>query len=284
MNKMITEDKSDMVFRKLQAKPFLKWVGGKRQLVEQYRPYLPSGFKRYIEPMVGGGAIYFLLKPKDAILMDSNEELINTYIMVRDNVGELIEALSYHRNENTMDYYYTIRKLDPTTLSPVERAARFIYLNRTCYNGLYRVNRKNEFNVPFGRYKNPNILNEDVLRNTSILLSGVQLYVADFGSVTEFAQIHDFIYLDPPYQPLNPTSNFTSYTSESFTLTDQKRLADTFKSLSLRGCKVLLSNSDTPKIREMYRDYRIETMYAKRAVNSKADKRGRISELIIMNY
>ncbi|WP_338835374.1 DNA adenine methylase [Neomoorella thermoacetica] len=264
------------------VRPFLKWAGGKGQLLEQLQPLLPQNYSRYLEPMVGGGALFFYLQPAYAILADLNDELINVYRVVRDNVEELIADLRRHRN--TREYYYAIRDTDPARLPPVARASRFIYLNRTCYNGLYRVNRLNKFNVPFGRYKNPDIVNAAGLRAASGALQAADLRAGDFSLVLEYARPGDFIYFDPPYQPLNRTSRFTSYTAGNFGEGEQKRLARVFRELTRRGCLVMLSNSDTPLIRELYRDFRIETVHARRAINSRPDRRGSITELVILNY
>ncbi|MDN5348529.1 MAG: adenine methylase [Clostridia bacterium] len=264
------------------ARPFLKWAGGKGQLLEQFKPLFPKQYERYIEPMVGGGAVFFFLQPEKAILMDLNAELMEVYRVVRDNVEELIADLEKHKNEK--DYYYAIRNLDPGKLTPVERASRLIYLNKTCYNGLYRVNRKNKFNVPFGRYKNPDIVNAQGLRAASRALKKAELLTGDFSLVLEFARPGDFIYFDPPYQPLSATSSFTGYTPGSFDEGEQKRLAGVFKELTRIGSKVMLSNSDTPFVREIYQGFRVQTVYAKRAINSRPDRRGSIKELVILNY
>lgn len=264
------------------ARPFLKWAGGKGQLLEQMQRLLPQNYNRYLEPMVGGGALFFHLRPACALLADLNDELINVYRVVRDNVEELIVDLRRHRN--TREYYYAIRDTDPARLPPVVRASRFIYLNKTCYNGLYRVNRLNRFNVPFGRYKNPDIVNAAGLRAASRALQAADLRTGDFSLVLEYARPGDFIYFDPPYQPLNSTSRFTSYTAGSFGEGEQKRLALVFWELTRRGCLAMLSNSDTPLIRELYRGLRIETVRARRAINSRPDRRGSITELVILNY
>lgn len=269
-------------YKQVKARPFLKWAGGKGQLLEQLKPFFPEKYYRYIEPMVGGGAVFFFLEPSEAILMDLNRELVNVYNVVKNFVEELINNLKKHKN--TKEYYYNIRALDPITLSPVEQASRFIYLNKTCYNGLFRVNSRNRFNVPYGRYKNPDIVNPAGLRAASAALQKAQIFTADFSSVIHYAQPGDFVYFDPPYHPLNSTSKFTAYTPENFNEMEQRRLAKIFVELSKIGCKVMLSNSDTPLIRELYHDFRIEKVYARRFINSKADRRGSISELLILNY
>ncbi len=273
--------------RKIQsAYPFLKWAGGKSQLLGQFETMFPKAFNGYLEPFIGGGAVLFHLLNKNpdraATLSDSNEDLINCYRCVRDEVEDVIDALKKHRND--IHHFYKIRAQDVKKLSNAERAARLIFLNKTCFNGLYRVNRKGQFNVPFGRYKNPKICDEQNLRTVSRALTYVQLYCKPFDSVLERAAKGDFVYFDPPYQPLTNTSNFTSYTSKAFAISDQQRLADVFKALSDRGCHVMLSNSDNEIIRDLYREFRIEEVMASRAINSNPQKRGKITELLILNY
>lgn len=264
-------------------KPPVKWAGGKGQLISQFEPLFPrQGFRLYIEPFVGGGAVFFHLTPPRAVLIDNNPELINFYRTVRDNLEPLITDLKKHKN--TADYYYHIRALDPEKMDEVSRASRFLYLNKTGYNGLWRVNKQGKYNVPFGRYKNPKIVDEDNLRKVSEVLKRAEIILGDFSKVLEFAGPGDFIYLDPPYHPLSETSSFTSYTADSFTREDQRRLAEVFRRLDARGCMVMLSNSDTPFIHELYSGYDIRTVYARRAINCRADRRGSISELVIRNY
>lgn len=265
-----------------EAQPFVKWVGGKRALLTQLEALFPRSFERYFEPFVGGGAVFFHLQPETATLADYNADLINAYRVVRDNVEELIAHLHAHRNDE--EYYYMMRGLDPETLGPVEQASRLIFLNRTCFNGLYRVNSKGIFNVPFGKHKNPNICNEEVLRGASFALRGTRLRHKPYMAVLEEARPGDFIYFDPPYHPVSETANFTSYTPGSFSAQDQKDLAETFMALANRGCKVMLSNSDTPLIRELYAAFHIETVMAPRMVNRDASKRGAVSEVVVRNY
>jgi DNA adenine methylase len=273
------------------AKPFMKWVGGKQQLLRQFEALLPPTFRRYCEPFVGGGAVFFHLwnsgrLPLRKFLFDNNAELVNTYLVIRDKIDDLIEALSIHKERHSKKYYYKIRQLDreARALSDIERAARTIYLNRTCYNGLYRVNSKGQFNVPMGSYINPQVLNEDVLRTASECLREVSVELRDFRSVLDFAEPKDFFYLDPPYDPLSKTASFTSYTADSFDEKDQRELARVVSELSDRGAFVMLSNSDTPLIRELYGNFRIETVRARRAVNSNANGRGSIQEVVVLNY
>lgn len=265
------------------AAPFLKWVGGKRQLLEQFAPFFPApgSYATYHEPFVGGGAVFFRLLPPRAILSDTNADLIEAYQVVREHVESVIRLLRKYPNESA--FFYEIRALDPASLSPAQRVARLIYLNRTCYNGLYRVNSRGRFNVPFGRYADPGICNASNLRAVSKVLSGVTLRVQPFEAVLDAAVPGDFVYFDPPYHPLSATAYFTSYTKDAFGAEHQRRLAQVFRELDARGCRVMLSNSDTPLIRELYRGCRIEQVLAARAINSRADRRGKISEVLVLN-
>lgn len=276
----ITEAK--MEIRESYPRPFVKWAGGKTQLLSRLITKVPSNFSCYYEPFLGGGALFFSILPERAVLADKNWELINAYIIIRDHVEELIESLKKHKNEK--EYFYYIRSLDPNNLSPVERASRFIYLNKTCYNGLWRVNSKGKFNVPFGRYKNPKICDEPNLRTISEVLKDKTILCADFEEAVAKAKRGDFIYFDPPYFPLNPTASFTKYTKEDFNIDDQKRLAAVFEELDKRGCFVLLSNSDTDTIRTLYKGYNIQRVEANRFINCKGSRRKGVYELIISNY
>jgi DNA adenine methylase len=279
-----------------EAKPFLKWAGGKQQLLAQFESLFPSAnsdraFGRYFEPFVGGGAVFFYLwsrnrLPRYVFLFDNNEELINTYLVIRENVEELVRLLATHQRRHSREYYYKIRKQDrqDVALSDIERAARTIYLNRTCYNGLYRVNRKGQFNVPIGSYENPKVLYEETLRSASLALQSVSIAATDFETVLDYAQAGDFFYFDPPYDPVSKTASFTGYTAGDFGDEDQRRLARVFRRLSERGCLCMLSNSYTPFILELYRDFRIETVQAIRAINSDANRRGNIKEVVVLNY
>ncbi|MHA1232725.1 MAG: DNA adenine methylase [Candidatus Helarchaeota archaeon] len=267
-------------------RPFLKWAGGKRQLIPQMSKYFPKKFKKYIEPFVGGGAIFFYLLPRDAILIDINSELINTYKVIKNNVQDLIISLKKHKNEKA--YFYKIRNLDRDlkifkNLSDVERASRTIYLNRCCYNGLYRVNSKGQFNVPFGKYKNPNFCDERNLLAVHKALKNAKIINDSFEKCLDFAERGDFIYLDPPYVPISNSANFTSYTKDNFGKKDQIKLYNVFKILDERGCKVMLSNSYNDFILELYKDYKINILQAKRVINSDATKRGEINEVLIIN-
>jgi len=272
----------------IQVPTFVKWAGGKNQLLEQFRNLYPKKIQGYFEPFLGGGAVFFYIKenhsPKSIHLSDTNSELINCYEVVKNNPDALIELLKSHKSKHSKEYYYTIRKQDPNQLSSIEAAARFIYLNKTCFNGLYRVNSEGKFNVPIGKYKNPGILNEKTIREASELLQGVKLNSEPFEKIVSKANKGDFIYLDPPYLPLSKTSSFTGYTKDSFLEKDQKRLAEVFKVLDKKGCLLMLSNSDHPLIRRFYSGYRIETVKAGRAICCDPAKRGKITELVVLNY
>jgi len=267
--------------------PFLKWAGGKRQLILQMKKYFPKNFNKYIEPFVGGGAVLFYLKPKFSVIIDINKELINCYKIIKNNVKELIELLKTHKNEK--NYYYKIRALDRdkekfNKLSNVEKASRLIYLNRCCYNGLYRVNSNGQFNVPFGKYKKPNFCNEENLLTVSKTLENVKIVNGSFEICLDYAEKGDFIYFDPPYHPISKTSSFTSYTKENFGKNSQQMLFNFFKKLDERGCKLMLSNSYNEYIQNLYKDYKIITLGARRAINCNAEKRGNINVLLILNY
>lgn len=277
----------------LRAQPFLKWAGGKSQLLEQYEPFFPAeGGGSYYEPFAGSGAVFFHLRSRQDFaryhLAEINAALITCYRVVRDAVDDLLARLREHQAQHAEAYYYHVRAWDRTPewaeASDVERAARLIYLNRTCYNGLWRVNSKGQFNVPIGRYKNPDIANEDRLRAASAALQGVTLAVEDFEGVLRRAERGDFVYLDPPYFPRSETANFTSYSAQDFGVYEHQKLALVYTELHRNGVRVMLSNSDTPFVRELYAGFRIETVQGRRAINSKADKRGPVSELVILNY
>lgn len=270
--------------RGVPARPFIKWAGGKRRLLEQYSPFLPNPteFNYYFEPFLGGGAVFFHLKPAKAFLADLNADLINCYRTVRDHPEELINALSKHKTSE--QYFYKVRELVPENLTPLERASRFIYLNKTCYNGLYRVNKQGQFNVPYGRYKKPLICDAEVIHIASESLKSVQLNVSSFEKTVEKAQKRDFIYLDPPYVPLSSTASFTSYTSSNFTEHDQMKLAQLVRVLDKRGCLVMISNSDTKLVRTLYQGFSIVTVHCPRSINSNPFARGTVTELLIKNY
>lgn len=268
------------------ARPFLKWAGGKGQLMPQLEPLLPSRpVRRYFEPFVGSAALFFALRPGRATLSDVNAELVECYRAVQTDVDGVIEALSAHRYEEKA--YYRVREQDPGGLAVPERAARTIYLNKTGYNGLYRVNRAGRFNVPFGRYTNPGFASResfDNLRACSRALAGVRLLVRDFGDVVRDAREGDLVYFDPPYVPVSETSDFTAYVPGGFGPREQERLVSVVNALSDRGVLVMLSNSDTPIVRDLYARYRIDVVSASRSINSRANRRGKIAEVVVRNY
>ena len=280
-------------------RPFLKWAGGKTRLIGQYQPYFPEKFTTYYEPFLGGGAVFFYLAQQhpslQAILTDINPELINAYCCVRDKVEELIELLFDHQSEHRKDnkeYYYWVRSR--SYKKDTEKAARLIYLNKTCYNGLYRENSKGEFNVPIGRYKNPNICQPELLRSVSSLLARAQIEVRKFDEVLDFATSReDFVYFDPPYYPISATSNFTAYNRNNFQESEQLKLRDIFAELPERGVKVMLSNSNCDFIHKIYSDShafpinslpQLIEISASRGINSNSGKRGKVKELLICSF
>ncbi len=275
-------------------RPFVKWAGGKAQLLAQFEPFWPATFRGFVEPFVGGGAVFFHLCRQERLggsvaLNDACAELMLCYRVVRDDLEGLLAALRRH-GPHRLDasYYYAVRAWDRdpdfARRPAVERAARTLFLNRTCYNGLYRVNRQGHFNVPFGRYKNPRIVDQENLRAVNGILREVELHCADFAQCLDWVHAGDLVYLDPPYDPLSVTSSFTHYTSASFGDGDQCRLAHLFRQLDAGGCHVMLSNSDTARVRELYANYRIEILQARRSINSKGEGRSSIPELLILNY
>lgn len=268
--------------------PVVKWVGGKRQLLAALLPYVEKQhITTYIEPFIGGGALLLALLPERAIINDYNAELINVYEVIRDDVESLIEKLKNHEANHSQDYFYTVRnqdrEVDFKNLSAVERAARFLYLNKTCYNGLFRVNAKGQFNVPFGKYKHPNIVNAKALRALAQYFqeNQVDIYNQDFATILTMAKPGDFVYLDPPYMPLSVSSSFTSYTDKGFSYEEQVRLRDECNKLRDKGISFIESNSDCEAIRELYKDYTIRTVQASRSINSQGSKRGKINEVLI---
>lgn len=267
------------------SRPFLKWAGGKSRLIQQYIPYFPKSYQTYYEPFLGGGAVFFYLQPTAAILTDINAELITTYRCVRDKVEELISILKEHKIRHNRDYYYNMRA--NFELSDLEQAARLIYLNKTCFNGLYRVNSQGKFNVPLGRYENPNICPEDLLRAASVALSTSEIKQADFADMLNYATSNnDFVFCDPPYHPISSTSYFTGYSQNSFDEKDQECLRDTCAELASRGVKVMVCNSDCEYIRTLYKqiNFNIYPIVAARSINSNTKKRGMIYELLITSY
>ncbi len=273
-------------FKEYETYPLVKWVGGKRQLMYELLNNMPKSYNRYYEPFVGGGALFFELQPDNGYISDMNEELINFYSVVRDNVDELIASLKKH--EITKEYFLKIRNMDRTEkynqVSNVEKASRFIYLNRTCFNGMYRVNSQGQFNVPFGHYKNPRILDEYNLLNCSRLLKRTQVKCGDFSHILSIVKKGDFVYLDPPYVPLSETSSFTSYTKDGFDIEMQFKLRNVCDELNSKGVMFMLSNSDTNVVKELYAEYEIKKVYAKRHINANGYGRGKISEILVRNY
>ena len=291
------------------ARPILKWAGGKGQLLDRLQPLLPQKFNRYIEPFAGGGALFFRLvnlgligrnprlRKAPALLNDFNAELMTVYQVVRDHPGELVDELERHQaHVADMDYYYFIRGLDREAdfaqqPAPV-RAARTIFLNKTGYNGLYRVNQSGYFNVPFGRHRNPTVLDRAALKAAHQALQCVELMSSDFAQPLRFARRGDFVYLDPPYQPLSHTANFTAYTTRGFAWEEQERLADWIGRLAARGCYVLINNADTPEIRQLYRSvfddrglpFQMQSFETARFINRQPDARGGGHELTVWNY
>jgi DNA adenine methylase len=263
--------------------PFIKWAGGKGQLLGPISASVPPAFARYVEPFLGGGAVFFHLRPEAALLSDLNSELIACYHAVQERVDELMAALDRH--VYSAAHYYEVRAARPEDLSPIDRAARFIFLNKTGYNGLYRVNREGAFNVPFGRYKKPpKLYDRENLQRASAALKRAVLRAQPYELSLAEAEAGDFVYLDPPYQPVSSTANFTSYTSLAFSEEDQRRLAEWFRRLDARGCPLMLSNSDTPLVRELYGAYRQVSLTANRAINSNPSRRRGATELLVMNY
>jgi DNA adenine methylase len=278
----------------VEPQPFLKWVGGKGQLLGQFDRFFPERIARYFEPFVGGGAVFFHLKHRfprmHARLRDINPELINTYRAVRDHAGELMRRLDTHAEEfkqRGSDYFYFVRSQHELTGNPrktVERAARMIFLNKTCFNGLWRVNARGEFNVPVGSYKNPNLYDQENILAASRALQGVDLEVQDFRRTFGETRRSDFIYVDPPYYPVSQTANFTSYSKEEFGEGEQRELHAVFADAARRGVRVMLSNSDTPFIRRLYSDFQIHTVQARRMVNCDGTKRGAVNEVVVTNH
>ena len=267
-------------------KPFVKWVGGKTQLLSELAQRVPNDFGRYYEPFVGGGALFFRLHPTRACLTDINPDLVNLYTVIRDQVEALIEDLGQHVYEE--DYFYQVRGADRTpgyaAWTDVQRASRFIYLNKTCYNGLYRVNSKGQFNAPFGSYTSPTILDAENLYACHKVLQKAVIEVADFHTVKRRIRANDFVYFDPPYAPLSATSKFTSYTKNGFDVEMQYALRDLCRALDKRSVRFMLSNSSAPLILDLYSEFNVEFVYATRSINSKAGKRGKIAEVVVTNY
>lgn len=271
----------------MKAKPFIKWVGGKRQLMDEIKANLPKKFGRYFEPFIGGGAVLFELGLENAVINDYNAELVNVYKTIKSNPLDLIDDLKKH--ENTEDYYYAIRGLDRddqafAKLTNAQRASRFIYLNKTGYNGLYRVNSKNQNNVPFGRYKTPNILDEANIMACSQALQSTTILQGDFENIKSLIQKGDFVYLDPPYAPLTKTSSFVSYTDQGFDDAMQIKVKNLCDYIDSIGAYFMLSNSSATMILDLYKDYNVKLVDANRALNCVGDKRGSVKEVLVTNY
>lgn len=269
--------------------PVLKWVGGKRQLIDAFSSLLPKRITTYCEPFAGGGALLFRLQPKKAVINDINNELINVYRVIKNDVDLLITDLKTHKNES--EYFYQLRdwdrdKLYFESLSDIQRASRMIFLNKTCYNGLFRVNNAGEFNTPFGSYVNPNIVNDTTLKAVSLYFNEneINFSCADYSQVLDDIKSNCFVYLDPPYDPVSITSNFTGYSKGGFDRNEQVRLRDCCNELDKKGIKFMLSNSATDFIKELYSQYNISTVHAKRHINSVAANRGKVEEVVVRNY
>lgn len=275
----------------VKPKPFVKWVGGKRQIIEKIKEHAPKEFNTYFEPFVGGGAVLFELVPEKAVINDYNSELINVYnLLASKKLNYLYKQLKIHENNNSEEYYYAIRGMDRDKeifdkLKDYERAARTIYLNKACFNGLYRVNSKNQFNVPFNKRKKVNTFEKDNLEaiHEYLTINNITILNGDFEDSVEKAEKGDFVYFDPPYDNLKDDS-FTSYTDKGFGKDEQVRLFNCYKRLDEKGVKVMLSNHNTPFINELYKDYTITVISAKRNINSVGSKRGAVEETIITNY
>ncbi len=275
------------------ARPIVKWAGGKTKLLPILQRHLPSEIGTYVEPFAGGAALFFALANeaatkhptrtfRRAVLADKNEDLVACYRAVRDSVEELIEALRKYRYDQ--DLFYEVRDRDSSKMSDVERGARLIFLNRTCFNGLWRVNASGKFNVPFGRYKNPRILDEDGLRIASQRLAKVDVRLADFDEATKGLRAGDFVYFDPPYVPVSKTADFTAYAEGGFGPKDQERLVATLRDLGKRGILAMLSNADTEETQTLYEGFAVHQVEAPRSINSDASKRGNTTELLVLNW
>lgn len=275
----------------IKGKPFVKWAGGKRQIIDMLIKYAPREFNTYYEPFVGGGALFFELSPKKGVINDSNEELINVYkcLCDEDKFKKMCSVLNHYEKEHNEEFYYEIRNKDRNKntynkLADYTKAARTIYLNKACFNGLYRVNSKNEFNVPFGKKNKVNTYDGSNLITVSnyLTLNNIKICNEDFEKSVKTAKKGDFVYFDPPYD--SDTSTFNSYTEEGFGKEEQKRLANVFKELDKKGVYVMLSNHNTVLVNELYKDYNIHVIEAKRNINSNGKKRGKVEEVIITNY
>ncbi len=275
----------------LKAKPFVKWAGGKRQVMKEIKKYIPDNYNTYFEPFVGGGAVFFELAPKKAVLNDYNKELMNVFECIKDEFKfeKMCNELNHHEANHSEEYYYDIRNVDRTkckfnTIVDYKRAARTIYLNKACFNGLYRVNAKNEFNVPYGKKIKVNTYEGQNLGIVHCILNfnDIQLLSTDFEEAVKSAKKGDFIYFDPPYD--SDTTTFNSYTEDGFGKEEQVRLFNLFEKLDKKGCYVMLSNHNTKLIRDLYKNFNIHVINAKRNINANGKKRGNVEEVLITNY
>lgn len=267
------------------VKPFVKWVGGKRQLISILRSNAPKSYKSYIEPFIGGGALLFSIQPDKGVISDINLELINAYTVVRDDVEALIRSLKRHKNEE--EHFYEVRAQKTSKMTPAQRASRFIFMNKTCFNGLYRENSKGQFNTPFGRYKNPNIADADNLRAVSEYLkqSKISIVHQDYKTTAMKAKKGDFVYFDPPYYPMSATASFTKYVKGDFNAQNQVELSEVFRALAKRGCHVMLSNSNTDFIKDLYKDFQLIEVEANRFINCQGANRGKQAvEVLVKNF
>ena len=283
---IVIRDKGSDMKRNVMLKPIVKWAGGKRQLLDDIAPLVPNNPSLYVEPFVGGAAVLLHKQPKHARINDFNEELVNVYCVVRDNPDTLLGLLREHERNDASDYFYEVRGIDRTddfaNLTNVQRAARIIYLNKTCFNGLFRVNSAGQLNAPYGRYKHPNIVNEPGIRALSKYLQGdIDICCGDYADCLVNLPKGSFVYLDPPYMPITATSAFTGYTQDGFGYEEQERLRDECAKLRDAGIAFLQSNSDCDEIRELYEGFTIRTVKAKRTINSRGDRRGVVSEVLI---
>ncbi|KOH42792.1 DNA adenine methylase [Sunxiuqinia dokdonensis] len=282
LNIAIVDEPLGLFPKEVAIKPFLKWAGGKTQLLGELHKYIPNNFNKYIEPFIGGGAMFFSLNPNESIISDSNEELIITYRQVKEAVDSVIGHLEMFEHDE--EFYYSIRSLNPTDLEYSYRAARLIYLNKTCFNGLYRVNKKGQFNVPYGK-GNGSFLNKDVLRNASEFLQDTKIINGDYLAVlNEFAAEGDFIFLDPPYYPVGKYSDFKRYTKEFFYHEDQVKLKKEVDRLVNIGCKVVLTNSDHEVILDLYSDYKIDVIETRRMISSNSKTRTGKDIIVVGGY
>ena len=275
----------------IKAKPFVKWAGGKRQIIHELKKYVPEEYNCYYEPFIGGGALFFELAPKHAVINDSNKELMNVYTVMTDDekYNKMCKLLNSYETKNSEEFYYEIRNKDRDKekfdkLNDYTKAARTIYINKACFNGLYRVNSKGQFNVPYNKKTNVNTYDSENLLvvHMYLTMNDVTILNVDFEEALATAKEGDFVYIDPPYDSIN--SSFTSYTEEGFGKDEQRRLAKVYKELNDRGVKVMLSNHNTPLINELYSEFNIRVIEAKRNINSNGKKRGKVEEVIITNY